>query len=110
MHNLKLSVYLRSSTVTWDPPFSLDLTSVHPDIIYCVDIYNITCGVIKHLVSDCNVVEPRYTYYSEDEVLKFVVTPKNNVASSKNGTRSFQSGTHNRLLLVIITYVYCTLR
>ena len=100
VHSLKLlSVHLRISTLTWDPPFSLDLTNVHPDVIYCVDIYNITCGVAQHLVSDCNVSEPYYTFYSEDEIHKFIVTPKNNVANSRNGTTSFQSGTHILMLL-----------
>ena len=94
VNNLKIDVGLNGSStlITWDPPFSLDLTNIHPDVIYCVDIYNITCGIAQHLVSDCDVVVLYYTFYSEDEVHKFIVTPKSNVANSRNGTTSFQSG------------------
>ena len=93
MNNLKLSVHLNnSSTLTWDQPFSFDLTNIYPDVIYCVDIYNITCGIAEHLVSDCNVAKPYYTFYGDDEVHKFIVTPKSNAANSRNGTASFQSG------------------
>ena len=92
MNNLKLSVSLNVSTLTWNPPFTLDLTSIHPDIIYCVDIYNITCGNFEHLVSDCSVAEPHYTSYSEDEIREFSVTPKSNADNSRNGTPSHQPG------------------
>ena len=27
-----------SSTITWDAPFSLNLTNVDPDIVYCVEV------------------------------------------------------------------------
>ena len=93
MSNLKLNVGLNSSsTLTWDPPFSLNLTSVHPDVIYCVDIYNITCGIAEHLMSDCNVAEPYYSFYGEDDIHKFTVTPRSNVPNSRNGAASFKSG------------------
>ena len=28
--------------LSWQPPFSLDLTTTEPDIVYCVNILNIT--------------------------------------------------------------------
>ena len=39
----------------WKAPFSLDLTNIEPDIVYCVDVYNITCGGRELLISDCDV-------------------------------------------------------
>ena len=47
-----------SSTITWEAPFSLNLTGVDPDIVYCVEVYNITCGVDDLVVGDCGVTEP----------------------------------------------------
>ena len=61
-------------------------------MIYCVDIYNTTCSRVEHLVSDCNVVDPYFISYNDDEIRKFTVTPRSNVANSKNGTAAFQSG------------------
>ena len=92
VNNLKIKLNSSNTLITWDPPFSLNLTNVHPDVIYCVDIYMITCGVTQHLVSDCDVAVPYYTFYSEDEIHRFIVTPKSNVGNSRNGTSSFQSG------------------
>ena len=50
-------------TLTWQPPFSLNLTTAEPDIIYCIDIVNITNEDIEidHLISNCSVFE---TYYN----------------------------------------------
>ena len=84
-----LRVDRSSSTLTWVPPFSLDLTGVDPDIVYCVEVYNITCGRRDLIVSDCNVTEPSYT--SDDiapdgYIYEYTVTPKSNVEGARNGT------------------------
>ena len=78
-----------SSTLAWEPPFSLDLTGVDPDIVYCVVIYNITCGRRDLIISDCSVTEPSYT--SADVaphgfVYEYTVTPRSNVEGARNGT------------------------
>ena len=44
----------------WDAPFSLDLTNAEPDIVYCVEVYNITCRR-SLLISECDVMETSYT-------------------------------------------------
>ena len=80
-----------SSTLSWTPPFSLDLTGVDPDIVYCVDIYNITCGRRDLVISDCSVTEPSYT--SDDiaprgYIYEYIVTPRSNVEGARNGTPS----------------------
>ena len=86
-----LQVNRMSSTLSWDPPFSLDLTAIEPDIAYCVDIYNITCGRKDLIISDCNVTEPSYT--SDDiaphgYIYEYIVTPRSNVEGARNGTAS----------------------
>ena len=76
------------SVIRWEPPFSLDLSEVEIDIIYCVDIYNITCGVKEFVVSDCNVTSTNYTIPHDGYLYKFIVTPRSNVERAINGTPS----------------------
>ncbi|MCG8625726.1 MAG: hypothetical protein MJE68_27475, partial [Proteobacteria bacterium] len=77
----------------WTPPFSLDLNDTNPDVVYCVDIYEVTdVGLQRdlhiHVVSDCNVIEPQYSFTpaNSDSLFQFVVTPRSNVPGAMNGT------------------------
>ena len=79
------------STLTWIPPFSLDLTNVDPDIVYCVEVYNITCGGRELVISDCNVTENSYTSDAigpDVYIYEYTVTPRSNVKAAQNGTPS----------------------
>ena len=79
------------STLGWDPPFSLDLTNVDPDIVYNVEVYNITCGGRKLVISDCNVTENSYTsdaIVPDGYIYEYIVTPRSNVQGAQNGTPS----------------------
>ena len=84
----------KTTTIIWSPPFSLDLTSSDIDVIYCLEVYNITCGEGALIISDCNVTEhtyhtsflyPRYIYY-------ITVTPRSNVEGALNGTATHTEG------------------
>ena len=80
-----------SATVFWEPPFSLDLTGVDPDIVYCIDVYNVTCGRRELIISDCNVTEPSYTSDNiapYEYIYEYIVTPRSNVPGARNGTPS----------------------
>ena len=79
-----------SSTLTWVPPPSLDLTGVDPDIAYCVDVYNITCGRRDLIISDCSVTEPSYTsdVIVDGYIYEYTITPRSNVPGARNGTPS----------------------
>ena len=84
-----------ASTLSWDAPFSLDLTNADPDIVYCVEVYNITCGRRDLIISDCNVTEPSYT--SDDiapdgYIYEYTVTPRSNVEGARNGTDETEAG------------------
>ena len=75
------------STISWVAPFSLDLTGVDPDIVYCVEVVNITCGR-SLLISECDVLE---TSYTNDALLpgyiyEYTVTPRSNGEGANNGT------------------------
>jgi hypothetical protein len=88
--------------LSWSPPFSLNLTNIEPDIIYCVEVYNITCGRRGLIISDCNVTESSYTSDApapRGYIYEYIVTPRSNVKGARNGTPSepFRgaSGLHN---------------
>ena len=97
-----------STTITWDPPFSLNLTDIDPDIVYCVEVYNITCGRRDLIISDCNVIEPSYTSDAlyEGFLYNLIVTPRSNVDSAQNGTSSIITGIYYYgYFKVIIIYI-----
>ena len=75
------------STISWVAPFSLDLTGVDPDIVYCVEVYNITCGR-SLLISECYLMETSYTNDSlqAGHIYEYTVTPLSNVKGASNGT------------------------
>ena len=83
-----------SSNITWDPPFSLNLTNAEPDIVYCIEVYDITCQPKVFLFRDCNVTE---SYYVSDTLLEgylynITVTPRSNVNGALTGTSLVKEG------------------
>ena len=74
------------TTLSWEAPFSLNLTGVDPDIVYCVEVYNITCGR-SLLISECDVVETNYTNDAllPGQIFEYTITPRSNVEGASNG-------------------------
>ena len=93
-----------SSTITWEAPFSLDLTGVDPDIVYCVEVYNITCGENGLVVSDCDVTEACIVndQLQQGFIYRITITPRSNGQDAQNGTISTKEG-------IIILYLLTTL-
>ena len=86
---------MNTTTITWTPPPSLDLTDFDPDIVYCIEVVNITCGEGGEvLVSECGITEP--VYQSRDIPLHYIynitVTPMSNVEGAMNGTNTTLEG------------------
>ena len=80
--------------LTWKPPFSLNLTTAEPDIVYCVDIFNIVAEEQEkeHIMTNCSVFESCY-YFTVDnpdhrDIFQFTITPRSNVEGARNGTPS----------------------
>ena len=75
------------STIIWEAPFSLNLTNIEPDIVYCVEVYNITCRR-SHVISDCDVMKSRYTNddLQSGYIYEYTITPRSNVQGALNGT------------------------
>ena len=84
----------RNNTIVWGAPFSLKLTNVEPDIVYCVEVYNITCGGRELLISDCDVMETSYTsdVLQPGYIYEYTVTPRSNVEGAQNGTSNSITG------------------
>ena len=79
-------------TLTWDAPFSLNLTS-DPDVAYCVDVHNITDeGAGCLILSVCNVLSTYFVYNSTNpnprDYFQFTIIPRSNVPGARNGTPS----------------------
>jgi hypothetical protein len=89
------NLFRNASTISWSPPFSLDLTDIDPDIVYCVEVYNITCRRRGLTVSDCNVTESSYTsdiIAPNGYIYEYTVTPRSNVEGASNGTANTVTG------------------
>ena len=83
-----------SSTITWDPPFSLNLTGVDPNIVYCVEVYNITCRVDDLVVDDCDVTQPRFVdnRLQQGYIYHITITPRSNGQDAQNGASNTKEG------------------
>ena len=73
-----------SILLSWSPPFSLDVTGVHPDIWYTVLISNVTDedNPTAVLCTDChNLTQPHYTFTTANpspcHKYSFTVIPQN---------------------------------
>ena len=80
-----------SIQLSWQPPFSLNLTTAEPDVVYCVDIIQYKSTDIEgHVVSNCSVYYPRYNFMMENpdprDLFQFQITPRSNVEGASNGT------------------------
>ena len=75
----------------WEPPSTLDLTGVEPDIVFCIKVSNITCGADNLVASDCEVMNPVYPSsvgggLDPSYVYEITVTPRSNVLGAINGS------------------------
>ena len=89
-----------TSTITWEAPFSLNLTNVDPSIVYCVEVVNITCGAEDLVVGDCDVIEPRYVVnrLQQGHVYRIAITPRSIGENPQNGTSNTLQGTPSYIL------------
>ena len=84
---------MMSSTIqlSWQPPFSLNLTTAEPDIVYCVNVFNIADEGIERepLISNCSVFETYYNFVVENpdtnDHFQLTVTPRSNIEGARSG-------------------------
>ena len=99
--NISVNISQEILEIKWDPPFSLDLTNIDPDVIYTVEVYKTTCGGNpKSLVtSDSTLFDPAYIHTQEAvnmtldmDLLDFKIIPRSNSKRSINGAASTING------------------
>ena len=90
-----LSATALDSTIslTWNPPFTLDITAIDPDITYRVDVINSTSSQVIHSQGGITITQYNYTTSLSPErracdIFKFTITPVNRVGNGDNSSIS----------------------
>ena len=89
--SLNITASNSTLSLTWEPPFTLDITGVDPDITYCVDVINSTSSVTVHL--ECDITMTEFSYpLPQDAVCHsyvFTVSPNNVVGRGVSSSESY---------------------
>ena len=84
--------------ITWNPPFTINLSNADPDIVYCVEVHSITCQGKDFYFSevDCGVTKPFYVNYGllQGWSYSISITPRSNVEGAQNGSTETKIGMH----------------
>ena len=80
-------------TTTWNPLPTLDINDTDPDILYTVELYQITCGQ-NILINQMEVAGSNVTEEGLDlmQIYKAVIAARNNVRDARNGPRIEMKG------------------
>ena len=88
--SLNITASNSTLSLTWEPPFTLDINGVDPDITYCVDVINSTSLITLRL--QCDIIMTEFSYpLPQDAVCHsyvLTITPVNVVG---RGVSSFVS-------------------
>lgn len=90
--------------LSWDFPFSLNLTGIEPDVVFLIEAYklNTTCEESALLFSKF-VYEPLFTVNRLHFPYQIVIIPRSNIAGARNGIRTTYSG---NVFFVCVFYMY----
>ena len=89
-------------TTQWNSLPSLDINDTDPDIVYSVELYQITCG--QEILMNSETVSKNSTGNEVDpmQIYKVIIAARNNVAEARNGPSEVMTG------IVHVQYVeYC---
>lgn len=84
-----------NASVTWRSPYSLNISDAEPDISYCINVTNITCGGTETVINNCNVKRPYYNNSSilnQADLFEIVVTPSSNIKGAVPGNETKITG------------------
>ena len=84
----------KTHVLSWEPPFSLNLTDVEPDVVYFVEVYRLNTTCYDYvLISSTRVLQPMFLLSDPSFPYEVIVTPRSNVDGARNGTSAKYSGT-----------------
>ena len=67
-----------------------------PDVVSCIDVFKITCGVREHVISQCGIANHSYQVSHETldtaDLYEAIVIPRSNIANASNGTHAIILG------------------
>ncbi len=82
--------------ISWHPPKSANLSNAEPDIAFCLEVYNTTCGNGNSLINLCDLMEPRYIYGNDElhphKTYGLTVIPRSNIEGASNGSAATKNG------------------
>ena len=82
--------------ISWIPPESKNLSNAEPDIAFCLEVYNTTCGSEDKLIDRCDLTEPRFFYGDHElhsrNIHNITVSPRSNVEGASNGSAVTKQG------------------
>ena len=84
--------YSNILTARWDSVFSLDLNDTEPDIVYGVEVYDITCGRNDLIHNDTAITNSTSNTIDPTQLYRVAITPRNNVKNAINGNSSALNG------------------
>ena len=78
-------------SLTWEPPFTLDITGVDPDITYCVNVIGSTSSAALHPQCDITMTEFSYPLPQDAVCHSYVlsITPVNVVGRGVSSSVSY---------------------
>ncbi len=85
VQDLKLVKFTESSfQISWQPPFSLDLTNAEPDIIFIVTLVEVNGESLNQTTTQVNLPDKEYQQYTVNyaepiQSLTLIVIPRSNV-------------------------------
>ena len=87
------SPLLNVLTTQWNSLPSLDINDTDPDIVYSVELYEITCGQNILLMNRENVTGNRINSIVDPmQIYKVLIAARNNVAEARNGPSEVMTG------------------
>ena len=92
VRNLDITSYRHNGImiISWLPPFSLNLTDVEPDVIYCVNVSKVFYDSVTHVVTNCTVFGTEFIFTTNEDAPNgyYVVNmfARSNTRGAQNGS------------------------
>ena len=98
--NISATVQDQSVTIMWEAPFTLNLTSVDPDITYCVDVMDFLNNILYY--SQCGINTTNVAIPLDTELCSvYTITPVNPAGNGIKDTYLFNGSVYIYIYYII---------